>query len=184
MEEVLLFNKVFPIVDTCLHCEDSPTKLCDGAQMAIFCVIFASCISSEPRAAHFRPYSKFILRPCGSMVDIQSATAEARKRKEERKKIKTTPAEYNLLRGASINSLIRSAVTTQFARKSNKIHEFRTMPAGRAAPFCDGARCVSVPFFTLKANFVKINLRHVASLEVFNMRTGTFLFLKALSEVV
>ena len=33
---------------------NSPTKLCDGAQMAIFCVIFASCISSEPRAAGFR----------------------------------------------------------------------------------------------------------------------------------
>ena len=33
----------------------SPTNLCDGAQMAIFCIIFASCISSEPRAAHFRP---------------------------------------------------------------------------------------------------------------------------------
>jgi len=33
----------------------SPTMLCDGAQMAIFCIIFASCISSEPRAAHFRP---------------------------------------------------------------------------------------------------------------------------------
>ena len=33
----------------------SPTKLWDGAQMAIFCVIFASCIFSEPRAAHFRP---------------------------------------------------------------------------------------------------------------------------------
>ena len=33
----------------------SPTNLCDGAQMAIFCVTFASSISSEPRAAHFRP---------------------------------------------------------------------------------------------------------------------------------
>jgi len=33
----------------------SPTKLCGSAQMAIFCVIFASCISSKPRAAHFRP---------------------------------------------------------------------------------------------------------------------------------
>jgi len=28
--------------------------LCNGAQMAIFCVIFASCIFSEPCAAHFR----------------------------------------------------------------------------------------------------------------------------------
>jgi len=33
----------------------SPTNLCDGAQMAIFCVIFVSCISSESRAAHFGP---------------------------------------------------------------------------------------------------------------------------------
>ena len=33
----------------------SPTKLCDGAQMAIFCIIFASCIFSKPRIAHFRP---------------------------------------------------------------------------------------------------------------------------------
>jgi len=28
---------------------------CDGAQMAIFGDFFASCIFSEPRAAHFRP---------------------------------------------------------------------------------------------------------------------------------
>jgi len=27
----------------------------DGAQMAIFYIIFASCISSKPRAAHLRP---------------------------------------------------------------------------------------------------------------------------------
>jgi len=35
----------------------SLTKLCDGAQMAIFGDFFASCISSEPRAAVFRPAS-------------------------------------------------------------------------------------------------------------------------------
>jgi len=33
----------------------SPTKLCDGAQMAIFGDFFGCCICSEPRAAHFRP---------------------------------------------------------------------------------------------------------------------------------
>jgi len=32
----------------------SPTKLCDGAQMAVL-ASFASCICSELRAAHFRP---------------------------------------------------------------------------------------------------------------------------------
>jgi len=42
----------FPIVDTCLSCEDIAR---DGAQMASLCVIFASCIFSKPRAAHFRP---------------------------------------------------------------------------------------------------------------------------------
>jgi len=42
----------FPIVDTCLSCEDiaRTTKLCDGAQMAFF----ASCISSEPHACTFQ----------------------------------------------------------------------------------------------------------------------------------
>jgi len=56
VEEILLFNKFF---SDCRYMASlrrlSPTKLCDGAQMAIFCVVFASCISSEPRAAHFRP---------------------------------------------------------------------------------------------------------------------------------
>jgi len=32
-----------------------PTKLCDGAEIAIFGDFFASCISSELRAACFRP---------------------------------------------------------------------------------------------------------------------------------
>jgi len=85
----MLFKNFFPIVDVCLSCEDSATKLCDGAQMAIFRVIFASCIFSEPRAAHYM-HSEFALRPhhaaCGSMIDIQSATAEIRRGKKESKK--------------------------------------------------------------------------------------------------
>jgi len=56
VEEILLFNRFFPIVDTFLSCEDfARERLCDGAQMAIFASFFASCISSEPRAAHLRP---------------------------------------------------------------------------------------------------------------------------------
>ena len=47
VEEVLLFNKFFPIVDTRLSSENSPTKLCDGAKMAIF------LHTAFP--AHFRP---------------------------------------------------------------------------------------------------------------------------------
>ena len=33
----------------------SPTKLSDGAEMAIFGDFFGSCICSEPHAAYFRP---------------------------------------------------------------------------------------------------------------------------------
>ena len=56
VEEVLLLNKFFP---DCRYMPElrryGPTKLCDGAEMAIFGDFFASCISSEPRTARFRP---------------------------------------------------------------------------------------------------------------------------------
>ena len=41
----------FPIVHTCLSCEDTARQSC---AMVPKWRIFASCISSEPRAAHFR----------------------------------------------------------------------------------------------------------------------------------
>jgi len=52
VEKVLLFNKFFPIVDTCLSCEDTARQSCAIMPKWRF---FASCISSEPCAAHFRP---------------------------------------------------------------------------------------------------------------------------------
>ena len=42
----------FPIVDTCLSCEDTGRQSCAMVPKWRF---FASCISSEPRAAHFTP---------------------------------------------------------------------------------------------------------------------------------
>jgi len=42
----------FSIVDTCLSCEDIARQSC---AMVRRWPIFASCILSEPRAAHFRP---------------------------------------------------------------------------------------------------------------------------------
>jgi len=51
----LLFNKFYPIVDTCLSCEDTARESCAMVhRWWLFCVIFASRISSEPCAAHFR----------------------------------------------------------------------------------------------------------------------------------
>jgi len=53
VEEVLLFNRFFfPIVDTCLRSEDIAQQSCAMVPKWRF---FESCISSELRAAHFRP---------------------------------------------------------------------------------------------------------------------------------
>jgi len=58
VEVILLLNKFF---SDCRYVPSlqrhSPTKLCDGAQMAIFGDFFASCVFSESRAAGFRPAS-------------------------------------------------------------------------------------------------------------------------------
>jgi len=85
-EEILPFNKFFPLVDT-------PTKLRDGAPMANFgrflrlffqpaaCSTFQTCVLNSHQGHTV----------CGSMVDIQSATAEIRPgKKEDIKKEETT----------------------------------------------------------------------------------------------
>ena len=55
LEDILLLNRFFPIVDTSLSCEDIADKVVRWCADGDFCVMFASCIFSEPRAAHFRP---------------------------------------------------------------------------------------------------------------------------------
>ena len=64
VEEILLLNKFF---SDCRYMPQlqrySPTKLWDGAQMAIFCVIFASCISASHVQHISDMHSKFALRP-------------------------------------------------------------------------------------------------------------------------
>jgi len=52
VEEMLLLNNFFPIIDTCLSCKDISRQSC---AMVPRWRLFASCIFSEPRAAHFRP---------------------------------------------------------------------------------------------------------------------------------
>jgi len=52
VDEVLLLNMFFPIVDICLNSEDIARQSCAMIPKWRF---FASCISSQPRAAHFRP---------------------------------------------------------------------------------------------------------------------------------
>jgi len=57
LEEVLLLNKFFPIVDMCLSCEDIARHTCTMVRRWRLWRFFASCISSEPRTAGFRPAS-------------------------------------------------------------------------------------------------------------------------------
>jgi len=51
LQEVSMFNKFFPIVDTCLSCEDTARQSCAMVPKWRF---FACCICSEPRAAQFQ----------------------------------------------------------------------------------------------------------------------------------
>jgi len=51
MEEILLFNNFFPIVDAYLSCEDIVGHIFAMVSSWRF---FASCIFNKPCAAHFR----------------------------------------------------------------------------------------------------------------------------------
>jgi len=56
VEEILLLNKFFPIVDICLSCEDIARQSCGMVRRwRLFGDFSACCIFSEPRAARFRP---------------------------------------------------------------------------------------------------------------------------------
>jgi len=90
----------FPIVDTCLSCEDIARQSCTMVRRwRLFGDYFASCISSEPRAARFRPASLICTQatPCvESMADIQSPTIEIRRGKKKGKK-KNKRQDENIL---------------------------------------------------------------------------------------
>jgi len=82
----------FPIVDTCLSCEDTAQQSCAMVPRWQMFGDFLCPVFSVSRVQHISDlHSKFLLRPhpvvCGSMVDIQSATTEIRRGKmKERKK--------------------------------------------------------------------------------------------------
>jgi len=84
----------FPIVDTCLSCEDTTRQSC---QMVPKWRFFASYISAS-RVQHISDlHSKFALvyTMCQSMVDILSPTAEIRRGKKQRRKIEITGQKYS-----------------------------------------------------------------------------------------
>ena len=85
MEEILLLNKFFAIVDTCLSCEDIARQICAMVSRWRLFGDFLGPALPANRAQHVSDLrSKFALghTMCRSMVDIQSATAEIRRGKE------------------------------------------------------------------------------------------------------
>ena len=67
----------------------SPTKLWDGAQMAIFGDFLGPAFAASRMQHISNQHSKFALghTMCQSMVDIQSVAAEIRRGKKKKKKI-------------------------------------------------------------------------------------------------
>ena len=96
LEELLLLNKFF---SDCRYVsyllKYSPSKLHDGAQMAIFCIVCfqrAACSTFQTCILNLHQGHT----TCGSMVDIQYPTAEIRRGKKNRnKKEETTGQKYN-----------------------------------------------------------------------------------------
>ena len=86
MEGIWLLNDFFPIVDTCLYCEDIGRQSCAMVPRWRY---FASFLRPAFPASRVQQvsdmHSKFALRHtmCGSMADIQSVMAEIRRGKEE-----------------------------------------------------------------------------------------------------
>jgi len=64
----------------------SPTKLCDGAQMAIFGDFFASCVFTESRAAGFRPASEIRTKATPCVEVWQTSNLRRLRLGEEKKK--------------------------------------------------------------------------------------------------
>ena len=97
--EVLLLNKFFPIVDTCLSCEDIARRSCAMVRRWRFLHHF--CVLYFQRAA-CRIFQTCILNShqghtmCGSMLDIQSAAAEIRRGIKKRRQKETTGQKYNV----------------------------------------------------------------------------------------
>ena len=83
VEEVLLLNNFFPIVDTCLSCEDTAQQSCAMVPRWQFFASFLRAVFPASRVQHISDlHPKFALRP-HHMVDIHSAIAEIRRGKNE-----------------------------------------------------------------------------------------------------
>jgi len=93
MGEILLLNKFFSLVDTCLSCEDIARQNCEIVHRWRFFASFLRPVCPASRVQHVSDLhlnSHLGHTMCRSMVDIQSPTAEIRRGKKKKKIEETT----------------------------------------------------------------------------------------------
>jgi len=100
VEDILLLNSLFPIVDMFLNCEDIARQSCTMVPRWRFLGVFASYIFSEPRAAGFRHASWIPTKatPCVEVCqtsNLRQLRLSEEKKKERRKKNK--PQDENIM---------------------------------------------------------------------------------------
>ena len=105
LEEILLFNNLFPIVDTCLSCEDIARQSCAMVRwwrfLRNFCVLYfqrAACRTFSDMHSKFalRPHhvSRYGRHPMRDLWDYKRKKEETRRK---RKKIELKPELQNIM---------------------------------------------------------------------------------------
>jgi len=89
----------FPIVDTCLSCEDIARQSCAMVLRWRFWRLFASCVSASCVQQVSDLHFKFALRShhVWKLADIQSAAAEIRRGKTKKTERKNTRHDENIM---------------------------------------------------------------------------------------
>jgi len=85
LKDILLLNKFFPIVDTCLSCEDIARQICVIVRRWQF-LATVSCICCEPCAARFRHASEIRTKATPCVEVWQTSNLRRLRLGEERKK--------------------------------------------------------------------------------------------------
>jgi len=104
VEEILLLNKFFLIVDMCLSCKRYSPTSCAMVPRWRFLATFVTCILQRAARNMFQTCilnSRYGHTICGSMVDIQSPTAEIRRGKDRRTAWKYNGLPYYIRSGVN-----------------------------------------------------------------------------------
>ena len=101
VEDILMLNKFFPVVDRCLSCEDIARQICVMVPKWRFLATFLRSVFSESRVQHISDlHSKFALRPQhvwkygGHPISDHWDQARKKRRKKQAENIMVCPITY------------------------------------------------------------------------------------------